>query len=159
MAIVLRPHGKLDLKEAVKLKQKMHEVARNTELKSHQFWVVDLAKVTDLDHFGAISLLDVRRYAQQTGHKLFLSNVSNTVRSVLNIAHLTQEFEFLDQNNCLPNVSPDRCSSTVAEPTQSSQKVAQFPTPDSPHSRHLYKTIASLKSKFMERSADFPVSV
>jgi anti-anti-sigma factor len=106
MAIVLRPHGKLDLKEAVKLKQKMHEVARTTELGSHQFWVVDLAKVNDIDHFGAVALLEIRRYAQQLEHKLFLSNVSNTVRSILNIAHLTQEFDFLAHNDCLPTVSP-----------------------------------------------------
>jgi anti-anti-sigma factor len=158
MAIVLRPHGKLDLKEAVKLKQKMHEVSQIPEVDSHQFWVVDLAQVTDIDHFGAIALLEVRRYAQKTGQKLFLSNVGNAVQSVLTIAHLTQEFEFLGHNNCFPNVSPEIVSSPVPEPTQSSHKLAQ-PTPASPYSRHLYKTIASLKSKFMERSADLPVSV
>jgi anti-anti-sigma factor len=159
MAIVLRPHGKLDLKEAVKLKQKMHEVARTPDLESHQFWIVDLAKVNDLDHFGAIALLEVRQYAQQTGHQFFLSNASNTVKSVLNIAHIAQEFNFLDHNDCLPNVALDRGSSTVSQPAQTSQRVPQLPVPASQHSHRLYKTIASLKSKLVERSADLPVSV
>jgi anti-anti-sigma factor len=159
MAIVLRPHGKLDLKEAVKLKQKMHEVARTTELGSHQFWVVDLAKVNDIDHFGAVALLEIRRYAQQLEHKLFLSNVSNTVRSILNIAHLTQEFDFLAHNDCLPTVSPDSFSSQIPDRTQNCPTLAQFPIPASTHSHRLYKTIASLKSRFVEGSADLPVSV
>ncbi|MGB3557210.1 MAG: STAS domain-containing protein [Geitlerinemataceae cyanobacterium] len=159
MAIVLRPHGKLDLKEAVKLKQKMHEAARITELRNHLFWVVDLAKVTDIDHFGAIALLDIRQYAKRAGHQLFLSNVSTAVRSVLNIAHLTQEFNFLSNNECLPDVSLKSADSEVVKPTQNSQKLAQFPLPASLHSRHLYKTIAELKSKFLEPSADLPVSV
>lgn len=154
MAIVLRPHGKLDLKEAMKLKQKMHEVAQTAELDSHQFWVVDLAKVNDLDHFGAIALLDIRRYAQKTGHKLYLSNVSNTVRSILNIAHLSAEFEFLAHNHCLPEVK-----SATADRTQGDRKVAQFPLPVAPQSQRLYKTIASLKSKFVERATDIPISV
>lgn len=159
MAIVLRPHGKLDLKEAVKLKQKMHEVARTHDLEIHQFWIVDLAKVNDIDHFGAIALLEVCRYAQQTGHQFFLSNASNTVKSVLNIAHIAQEFQFLDHNDCLPNVNLDRSSSMVSQPAQSSNKLPKLPIPASQHSHRLYKTIASLKSKLVERSADLPVSV
>lgn len=154
MAIVLRPHGKLDLKEAMKLKQKMHEVAQTAELDSHQFWVVDLAKVNDLDHFGAIALLEIRRYTQKTGHKLFLSNVSNSVRSILNIAHLTSEFEFLTHNPSWP----DAKSATAAR-APNDHKVAQFPLPAAPQSQRLYKTIASLKSKFVERSTDLPISV
>lgn len=159
MAIVLRPHGKLDLKEAVKLKQKMQDVAQTTDIESHQYWIVDLAKVNDIDHFGAIALLEVRRYVEQIGHQLFLSNANTIVKSVLNIAHISQEFKFLDHNECLPRVAKLSRSKTVALPTQPSPKVAQFPIPASPYSHRLYKTIASLKSKLVERSADFPISV
>lgn len=154
MTIVLRPHGKLGLKEAMKLKQKMHEVARTAELDSHQFWVVDLAKVNDLDHFGAIALLEIHRYAQKTGHKLFLSNVSYTVRSILNIAYLTPEFEFLSRNHCLSEVK-----SASVDRKQDDRKVTPFPLQVTPQSQRLYKTIASLKSKSIEQSVDLPISV
>lgn len=159
MAIVLRPHGKLDLKEAVKLKQKMQDVAQTIDVESHQFWILDLGKVSDLDHFGAIALLEVRRYVEQLGHQLFLSNASNTVKSVLKIAHISQEFEFLERNECLSAVGKDRAAQAVNLPTPQSQKVAQFPLPASPHSRRLYNTLVSLKSKLIERSADWPISV
>jgi anti-sigma B factor antagonist len=157
MAIVLRPHGKLDLKEAVKLKKKMHAVAQTAELENHQVWIVDLAQVNDIDHFGAIALLEVRRYAQYTGHQLFLNNVNHTVLSVLNIAQLTQEFDFLGHHNCKTDVSSHCCSGQTQ--TQTVQKLTQLSTSPSPHSRRFSPTLTMLRSKFVERSTDVPISI
>lgn len=92
MAIVLRPHGKLNAKGAVKLKRKLDQLVTDLST-TPRTWVVDLWDVSSIDRNGIVTLLQLRRQAQQARCRLVLRDLSETVRATLEVAHLTAEFE------------------------------------------------------------------
>lgn len=94
MAIVLRPQGKLDLIGSATLQQKLERVA-NISSGTAQMWIVDLAEVNFINHYGLTTLMAARRLAREKGCRLFLSNIKPPIQLMLEIAQISQEFEIL----------------------------------------------------------------
>lgn len=94
MAIVLRPQGKLDLIGSATLQQKLERVA-NISSGTSQMWIVDLAEVNFINHFGLTTLMAARRLARDKGCRLFLSNIKPPIQLMLEIAQISQEFEIV----------------------------------------------------------------
>jgi anti-anti-sigma factor len=94
MAIVLRPKGKLDLVGSTTLQQKFEKIA-NLASNNQKLWVIDLDEVSDVNHFGLTTLVALRRLATHKGCRLFLRNLNPPVQSMLEIAHLSEEFDIL----------------------------------------------------------------
>ncbi|MGM0456621.1 MAG: STAS domain-containing protein [Cyanobacteriota bacterium] len=100
MAIVLRPHGKLNAHGAAKLKRKLGQLL-TTIAAGQKTWIVDLGDIHHIDRNGLASLIELRRQAEKASCNFLLRDVSESVRMTLDAAHLGQGF----------NICPKRPSS------------------------------------------------
>ncbi|OAB58020.1 hypothetical protein AY600_17995 [Phormidium willei BDU 130791] len=100
MAIVLRPHGKLNAHGAAKLKRKLGQLL-TTIAAGQKTWIVDLGDIHHIDRNGLASLIELRRRAENASCNFLLRDVSESVRMTLEAAHLAQSF----------NICP-RCADT-----------------------------------------------
>ncbi len=100
MAIVLKPRGKLDLVGSTTLQQKFEKVV-NLAANNQKLWVIDLNRVEDINHFGLTTLVSLRRLAAEKGCRLFLRNLSSQVQLMLDIAHLSEEFDILPHDTAV----------------------------------------------------------
>ncbi|TVR11007.1 MAG: anti-sigma factor antagonist [Phormidium sp. GEM2.Bin31] len=91
MAIVLRPHGKLNAHGAAKLKRKLGKLLA-TVAANQKNWIVDLADVHHIDRNGVVSLIQLRRQAEGACCHLVLRDVSESVQMTLDAAHLSEGF-------------------------------------------------------------------
>jgi anti-anti-sigma factor len=91
MAIVLRPHGKLNAHGAAKLKRKLGQLL-TTIAAGQKTWIVDLGDIHHIDRNGLASLIELRRRAENASCNFLLRDVSESVRMTLDAAHLTQSF-------------------------------------------------------------------
>ncbi|WP_159789493.1 STAS domain-containing protein [Sodalinema gerasimenkoae] len=91
MAIVLRPHGKLNAHGAAKLKRKLGQLLA-TIAANQKTWIVDLADVHHIDRNGVVSLIQLRRQAESACCNLVLRDVSESVQMTLDAAHLSDGF-------------------------------------------------------------------
>lgn len=92
MAIVLRPHGKLNAHGSSKLKRKLSHLIESNTIIPHT-WIVDLWDVSAIDRNGLVALIELRRKAQNAQCQLILRDLSESVQATLDIAHLSEEFE------------------------------------------------------------------
>jgi len=92
MAIVLRPHGKLDARGGIRLRRKLEKLVASSN-KRHTTWIVDLADVREIDRNGLTALLALRRCSQNRDCRLLLRDVSEPVWTLLEVAHLDETFE------------------------------------------------------------------
>ena len=98
MAIVLRPHGKLNAHGAAKLKQKLGQLL--TKVPANQkTWIVDLGDVHHIDRNGLVSLIELRRQAEGACCNFVLRDVSESVRMTLDAAHLSERFTIQSELN------------------------------------------------------------
>ncbi|MCW6034872.1 STAS domain-containing protein [Spirulina subsalsa FACHB-351] len=93
MNIVLRPQRDLDIKGASLLQQK---VVNLLPAPDNSCWVIDLVQVNSVNHFGLTALMAVRRAARQYKCRLYLLNVKQQVRYMLEITELDKEFKIID---------------------------------------------------------------
>ncbi|MGC9503423.1 STAS domain-containing protein [Baaleninema sp.] len=98
MAIVLRPHGKLDARGAAKLRRKLRSLVASSP-KTQNTWIVDLSDVRAIDRNGLTSLVALRRCASKAGCQLILRDPSETARAMLEVAHLESSFEIRQSTN------------------------------------------------------------
>jgi anti-anti-sigma factor len=91
--IVLRPQGKLDVLGSALFKQQVERVS-SFATEDQGVWIVDLAEIESINHFGVTSLMGARRTALEKGAKLLLRNVSDSVHFILEVAQLLDYFEF-----------------------------------------------------------------
>lgn len=94
MNILLRPQRNLDIKGASILQQKIIGLMPVPE---HSSWVIDLVEVNAIDHFGLTTLVEIRKVARQYKCRLYLFNLKQPVRSILEITGLDKEFEIIDR--------------------------------------------------------------
>jgi anti-sigma B factor antagonist len=94
MNILLRPQRNLDIKGASVLQQKVSSLMPVPE---NSAWVIDLVEVSEIDHFGLTALVEIRRAVRQSQCRLYLFNLKQPVRSILEIAGLDKEFEIIDR--------------------------------------------------------------
>lgn len=92
MAIVLRPHGKLNAHGAAKLKRKLGQLL-TTVAAGQKTWIVDLGDIHHIDRNGLVSLIELRRQAEGASCDFLLRHVSESVRMTLDAAHLGQSFK------------------------------------------------------------------
>ncbi len=92
MAIVLRPHGKLNAHGAAKLKRKLGQLL-TTVAAGQKTWIVDLGDIHHIDRNGLASLVELRRQAEESSCAFWLRDVSESVRMTLDAAHLGQSFD------------------------------------------------------------------
>lgn len=91
MAIVLRPHGKLNAHGAAKLKRKLGQLL-TTIAAGQKTWIVDLGDIHHIDRNGLASLIELRRQAEGDRCTFVLRDVSESVRMTLEAAHLSHGF-------------------------------------------------------------------
>lgn len=91
--VVLRPQRNLDIRGASMLQQRVFNLLPPPE---NSLWVIDLVEVSSINHFGLTALMAVRRSARQHRCKVYLFNVKQPVRYMLEITELDQKFEYLD---------------------------------------------------------------
>lgn len=92
MAIVLRPHGKLNAHGAAKLKRKLGQLL-TTIAAEQKTWIVDLGDIHHIDRNGLASLIELRRQAEGADCTFLLRDVSESVKITLEAAHLGQGFK------------------------------------------------------------------
>lgn len=90
MYVVVRPQNDLDVKGAKLLKRKLLKFVETATTESVSYWVIDLARVDRIDHFGLLALVELRRLAYQKRCQLRLCNLKNQVRSILEMTELDQ---------------------------------------------------------------------
>ncbi len=92
MAIVVQPHGKLNREGSLQLQSKLAQL-HQTARRQHSTWIVDMINVRTIDRDGLVALMAIRRQAQQARRRFLLRNVPKSVRSMLEIACLDEEFD------------------------------------------------------------------
>lgn len=89
---VLRPIGPLTANDAVQLRQRMMEVRRA----SLGRLVLDVSAVPYADSRGLEAMLDVHDELIKAGQSLKLCSVNDTLREVLTLTELYQQFEHFE---------------------------------------------------------------
>jgi anti-sigma B factor antagonist len=156
MMIVLRPQGNLDLVGAATLQQKVERVA-NFAAVTQKTWVIDLARVNGINHFGLTALVAARRYAKDKGCRLFLRNLKPPVQLMLEIAQLNQDFEILDDVSSSSEASSQSSSKVTSsdQKTQVSIEISQDRNSETSQEEtssvlNLQRILSSFKSRFSE---------
>ncbi|MGB0561318.1 MAG: STAS domain-containing protein [Spirulinaceae cyanobacterium] len=91
--VVLRPQRNLDIKGASLLQQRAFNLLPPPE---NSCWVLDLVEVNVINHFGLTALMSVRRAARQHRCRLYLLNIKQPVRYMLEITELETKFDYLE---------------------------------------------------------------
>ena len=93
MNILLRPQRNLDIKGASVLQQKVDSLLTNTK---NSTWAIDLVEVNTIDHYGLTALVEIRKKARENGCRLYLFNLKQPVRELLEITGLEKEFKIVE---------------------------------------------------------------
>ncbi|MDY7015424.1 MAG: STAS domain-containing protein [Cyanobacteriota bacterium] len=93
MNVLLRPQRNLDIKGASVLQQKVESLLPIAENAS---WAIDLIEVNAIDHYGLTALVEIRKKARENGCRLYLFNLKQPVRDLLEITGLDKEFKILE---------------------------------------------------------------
>jgi anti-anti-sigma factor len=84
--------GELDLPATAEMSDELHELARREE----RLVVIDLRAVTFMDSSGLRLLVTLRNTVTDRGARLLLGDVSPAVRRVVDVAGLTDWFEYVE---------------------------------------------------------------
>jgi anti-sigma B factor antagonist len=93
MNVILRPQRDLDIKGASLLQQKLLSLF---PAPANSNWVIDLVQVNSIDHFGLTTLVTIRQVAKRYQCNLYLFNIKQPVRYMLEIAELDREFAVVE---------------------------------------------------------------
>jgi anti-sigma B factor antagonist len=93
MNILLRPQRNLDIKGASVLQQKVDSLLASTK---NSTWAIDLIEVNTIDHYGLTALVEIRKKARENGCRLYLFNLKQPVRELLEITGLEKEFKIVE---------------------------------------------------------------
>jgi anti-sigma B factor antagonist len=155
MAIVLRPKGKLDLVGSTSLQQKIDQVV--TVSNSQKLWVIDLDGVNEVNHFGLTTLVALRRLAANKGCRLFLRNLNPNVQSMLDIAHLSEEFDILPPDSAIVGEPPLGYVSTTKAKRYQTEVTIENSNPEQESQQaqtqaigNIRKILSNLKTKLPE---------
>lgn len=91
-SIVLEPEGDVDLSRSPQLQAKLAEVLGRRPGRI----VVDLAKVPYMDSSGVATLVQGLQHCQRAGCELVIGALHPKVRSIFEIAKLTEIFRIVD---------------------------------------------------------------
>jgi anti-anti-sigma factor len=92
MAVVLLPKGRLDLIGATKLQQNAERHFLSAK-PPNTIWILDLSQIEFVGHAGIRLLVALRRLAQQRNSRFVLRHPTAAVRSVLEVALISELFE------------------------------------------------------------------
>jgi anti-anti-sigma factor len=92
MAVVLLPKGRLDLIGATKLQQNAERYFLSAT-PPNSVWILDLSQIESVGHSGIRLLVALRRLAQQRDSRLILRHPTAVVRSMLEVALISELFE------------------------------------------------------------------
>jgi len=92
-ALVLRPVGDVDLSRSPAMRERLTKAIASPAKKL----IVDLSKVPYMDSSGVATLVEALQHCRKAGKKLVLAALQPKVRSIFEIAKLTQVFEVVDR--------------------------------------------------------------
>jgi len=90
--IVLAPEGDIDLSRSPQLQARLAEALSNKPARI----VVDLSKVPYMDSSGVATLVQGLQHCQRAGCELVIGALHPKVRSIFEIAKLTEIFRIVD---------------------------------------------------------------
>lgn len=94
MTIVIRPEGDLDLKNSSLLQQ---QFARSLAEESVRCCTIDLEAVNFINNFGLMTLISVGRLAKENGCRLYLLNLKESVKYIMEVTGVDRQFKILDE--------------------------------------------------------------
>ena len=94
MTIIIRPQGDLDLKNSSLLQQ---QFARSLAKESVRCCAIDLEAVNFINNFGLMTLVSLQRLAREKGCRLYLLNLKESVKYIMEITGILMEFKILDE--------------------------------------------------------------
>ncbi len=96
MTIVIRPQGDLDLKNSSLLQQ---QFARAIAEEPVRCYAIDLEAVNFINNFGLMTLVSLHRLAREKGCRLYLLNLKESVKYIMEITGILMEFKILDEKS------------------------------------------------------------
>jgi len=96
MTIVIRPQGDLDLKNSSLLQQ---QFARSLAEDSVRCCAIDLEAVNFINNFGLMTLVSLHRLAREKGCRLYLLNLKDSVKYLMEITGVHGDFKILDEKS------------------------------------------------------------
>ncbi len=94
MTMVIRPEGDLDLKNSSLLQQ---QFARSLAEESLRCCAIDLEAVNFINNFGLMTLTSLRHLAKENGCRLYLLNLKESVKYIMEVTGVHREFKILDE--------------------------------------------------------------
>lgn len=94
MTVVIRPEGDLDLKNSSLLQQ---QFARSLAEESVRCCAIDLEAVNFINNFGLMTLISLRHLAKENGCRLYLLNLKESVKYIMEVTGVHREFKILDE--------------------------------------------------------------
>lgn len=96
MTTIIRPQGDLDLKNSSLLQQ---QFARSLAENSVRCCAIDLEAVNFINNFGLMTLISVHRLAEEKGCRLYLLNLRDSVKYIIEVTGLYGQFKILDEKS------------------------------------------------------------
>jgi anti-anti-sigma factor len=96
MTVIIRPQGDLDLKNSSLLQQ---QFARSLAEESVRCCAIDLEAVNFINNFGLMTLVSLQRLARENGCRLYLLNLKDSVKYLMEITGILMEFKILDEKS------------------------------------------------------------
>lgn len=90
-AVIVRPHGDVDLASSPELRAAMHEAVAKEEPKT----IIDLCDVSYMDSSGVATLVEALQNTRRAGGALILCGMNDRVRSIFQIARLDAIFTIM----------------------------------------------------------------
>lgn len=90
-AVLLKPHGDVDLSCARELQGALHQALREKPARL----IVDLADVPYMDSSGVATLVEAMQIARKGKTSVILCNMQEKVRSIFEIARLDRVFKIV----------------------------------------------------------------
>ncbi len=95
--ILLQPQGRLDLEGAKTLEKQLAGLMPQRQ----DLWVIDLAKVDFMDSAGLVTLATGLKAARESGCRMVLCNMQDSVRLIFELTQLDSVFEIFQSYDAL----------------------------------------------------------
>lgn len=94
-AVILTPHGEIDLSSSPELRESLLNALRDKPVKL----IVNLSNTPYMDSSGVATLVEAMQRAMRSNTKLVLCGMEEKVRSIFEIARLDAVFTIVDDTN------------------------------------------------------------